>query len=375
MAAANACGVRLLGGRSAGATRWTCAVRNSRRPRDGPRAIRQSSPSYRERRWRPPRPSPRPRAWAPCTSRSATSTARSATTAGSRPRAHPARAGVLGAGDTELLDLVEEPGRHAGRTLRGPLPACACRRANLARWLAHACARARPAGGDVGPLRQRGDASPTPTNTGSRSTTTGRARSGAGRYASGCKPLDVGSLLQELDDQPGRPSTAFGEDGHGARASAGRGRPESIGFYRDVLGFALAADADGLGRIPRRGRLPPPRRRDVWHSRGAPPAPAGTAGLLPRPSSFPTPMSATGSPRGSPAPDRSRKPARTACLSATRRDRPAPRRCFVRLLALLAVALAGAAGCSSGGDDGDAGSSSVAQSTGTLPRQLARGLP
>ena len=43
----------------------------------------------------------------------------------------------------------------------------------------------------------------------------------------------------------------------------------------------------------------------------------------------------------------------------------------MKLLVLLAVALAVVGGCSSGGDDGDAGSSSVARSTGTLPEEAS----
>ncbi|MET1009036.1 MAG: hypothetical protein ABWY96_03140, partial [Gaiellaceae bacterium] len=43
----------------------------------------------------------------------------------------------------------------------------------------------------------------------------------------------------------------------------------------------------------------------------------------------------------------------------------------MKLLVLLAVALAVVGGCSSGGDDGDSGSSSVARSTGTLPEEAS----
>ena len=166
----------------------------------------------------------------------------------------------------------------------------------------------------------RRSTSPTPMGTGSRSTRpAARGLGGPGRYASGYQALDVGSLLQELDD-PGqgalrRPS---GGDGHGARASAARGRPRVRRLLPRRPRLRPHGRADGLGRIPRRGRLPPPTSARTSALCSAPPAPQERPGSCMRPSSFPTPMSATGSPRGSPAPDRSRKPARTACLSATR---------------------------------------------------------
>ena len=54
---------------------------------------------------------------------------------------------------------------------------------------------------------------------------------------------------------------------------------ESIAFYRDVLGFELMAELMGSAAFLGAGGYHHHVGANIWHSRGAPPAPAGTARL------------------------------------------------------------------------------------------------
>ena len=78
---------------------------------------------------------------------------------------------------------------------------------------------------------------------------------------------------------------------------------ESIRFYRDVLGFDLMAELMGSAAFLGAGGYHHHVGANVWHSRGAPPAPAGTARLRHATDRPPgRRRAATGSPRGSPTP-------------------------------------------------------------------------
>ena len=190
----------------------------------------------------------------------------------------------LGAGDTELLGLVEEPGaRPAGRhtglyhfALRVP------ERVDLARWLAHA-ARDRvllvgmsdhfvseavyltdPDGHGIEIYHDR-----------PRAVWEGKV---ASRMTT--DPLDVASLLGEVDDPSAEPF-----DGLPAGAEMGHVHlqvadiPEAVAFYRDVLGFDLTAELFGSAAFFGAGGYHHHVGANVWHSRGAPPPPVGTAAL------------------------------------------------------------------------------------------------
>ena len=191
----------------------------------------------------------------------------------------------LGAGDTELLNLVEEPGaapvgRYAGLfhfALRVP------ERTNLARWLAHAARERVPLAGMSDHFVSEAIYLTDPDGHGIEIYHDRPREVWEGQVATRLvtEPLDVGSLLRELDDPARAPF-----DGLPAGTDMGHVHlqvadvPESIGFYRDVLGFALMAELMGSAAFLGAGGYHHHVGANVWHSRGAPPAPAGTARLL-----------------------------------------------------------------------------------------------
>jgi catechol 2,3-dioxygenase len=190
----------------------------------------------------------------------------------------------LGAGDGELLALVEEPGarpagRHAGLfhfALRVP------ERADLARWLAHAARERVPLVGMSDHFVSEAVYLTDPDGHGIEIYHDRPREIWDGQVAARLvtEPLDVGSLLRELED-PAR--AAF--DGLPAGTDMGHVHlqvadvVESTGFYRDVLGFDLMAELLGSAAFFGAGGYHHHVGANVWHSRGAPPAPAGTARL------------------------------------------------------------------------------------------------
>jgi catechol 2,3-dioxygenase len=190
----------------------------------------------------------------------------------------------LGAGEVELLGLVEEEGarpasRHTGLyhfALRVP------ERVDLARWLAHA-ARDRvqllgmsdhfvseaiyltdPDGHGIEIYHDR------PRVVweglvGSRMTT---------------DPLDVADLMGELDDPATEPFDGLpdGTDmGHVHLQVADVAA--TIDFYRDVLGFDVMAELFGSAAFLAAGGYHHHVGANTWHSLGAAPPPPGTAAL------------------------------------------------------------------------------------------------
>jgi catechol 2,3-dioxygenase len=93
-------------------------------------------------------------------------------------------------------------------------------------------------------------------------------------------PLDVGDLLGELDDPESEPF-----DGLPAGTVMGhvhlkvREIPETIEFYRDVLGFGLMAQLDLQAAFLAAGGYHHHVGANTWESAGASPPPPGTAGL------------------------------------------------------------------------------------------------
>ena len=190
----------------------------------------------------------------------------------------------LGAGDTELLRLVLEPGArpavgHTGLfhyALRVP------ERADLARWLAHAARDhvpllgmsdhfvsealylADPDGHGIEIYRDR-PREVWEGQVGARMTT---------------DPLDVADLLGELEEPASAsfeglpPGTDMGHV-HLQVADVA----EAVSFYRDVLGFDLMAELFGSAAFFGAGGYHHHVGANVWHSRGASPAPPGFAAL------------------------------------------------------------------------------------------------
>ncbi|MGH3011269.1 MAG: VOC family protein [Gaiellaceae bacterium] len=198
--------------------------------------------------------------------------------------ARESRRASLGAGGSELLGLVEEPGARpvAGHTglyhfaLRVP------ERADLARWLAHAVRERVPLVGMSDHFVSEAVYLTDPDGHGievyhdrPREVWEGKV----GRRLT-TDPLDVGSLLGELDD----PSTA---PFHGMPPGTHMGHvhlqvadvADAVAFYREVLGFDLMAELPGSAAFLGAGGYHHHVGANIWHSRGASPAPEGTAAL------------------------------------------------------------------------------------------------
>jgi catechol 2,3-dioxygenase len=190
----------------------------------------------------------------------------------------------LGAGGTELLGLVEEPGaRPAGRhtglyhfALRVP------ERVDLARWLAHAARDRVPLLGMSDHFVSEAVYLTDPDGHGIEIYHDRPREVWEGKVASRMTsdPLDVASLLGELDDPSAEPF-----DGLPAGTDMGHVHlqvadiPGAVAFYRDQLGFDLTAELFGSAAFFGAGGYHHHVGANVWHSRGAPPPPAGTAAL------------------------------------------------------------------------------------------------
>jgi catechol 2,3-dioxygenase len=195
------------------------------------------------------------------------------------------RRASLGVSGRELLVLVEEPGAGSARGHTGlfHFALLVPQRADLARWLAHA-ARDRVRleglsdhnvseaiylrdpdshGIEIYADRPR---SVWEGEVGSRMTTL---------------PLDVDNLLGLLDDPGTEPfdgleaGTVMGHV-HLCVASI----PETVAFYRDVLGFGLMAQLGNQAAFLSAGGYHHHLGGNTWESAGAAPAPPGTARLL-----------------------------------------------------------------------------------------------
>jgi catechol 2,3-dioxygenase len=191
---------------------------------------------------------------------------------------------ILGAGDRELLVLVEESGARPalGHTGLYHFALLVPQRVDLARWLAHA-ARDRveltglsdhfvseaiylydPDGHGIEIYWDR-PREVWEGQVGARMTTL---------------PLDVKSLLGELDDPSSEPfeglpaGTVMGHL-HLKVASI----PETVAFYRDSLGFALMAEFGSSAAFLSAGGYHHHLGANVWESAGASPPPPGTAAL------------------------------------------------------------------------------------------------
>jgi len=93
-------------------------------------------------------------------------------------------------------------------------------------------------------------------------------------------PLDVDSLLGELDDPAAEPFDGLPDGtvvGHTHLRVADI--DSSIAFYRDVLGFPLTGELPTMAAFLGAGGYHHHVGANVWESAGAPPAPPGTATL------------------------------------------------------------------------------------------------
>jgi len=93
-------------------------------------------------------------------------------------------------------------------------------------------------------------------------------------------PLDVGDLLGQLDDPESEPFDGLPEGtvmGHVHLKV--KDIPETIAFYRDVLGFGLMAQLDMQAAFLAAGGYHHHVGANTWESAGASPPPPGTAAL------------------------------------------------------------------------------------------------
>lgn len=203
---------------------------------------------------------------------------------GLRVLAERAGGASLGVNGTVLLDVVEEPGAvpAPGHTGLYHFALLVPGRADLARWLAHAARERVPLAGlsdhYVSEAVYLGD----PDGHGieiyadrPREVWEGEV----GRRMT-TLPLDVDDVLGELDDPAREPF-----DGLAAGTVMGHvhfkvaGIPETIAFYRDVLGFGLMAALGAQAAFLSAGGYHHHVGANTWESPGAPPPPPGAAAL------------------------------------------------------------------------------------------------
>jgi catechol 2,3-dioxygenase len=190
----------------------------------------------------------------------------------------------VGAGSTELLVLVEEPGarpsvRHTGLYHFALLvPA----RRELARWLAHAIRERVSLTGLSDHFVSEAIYLNDPDRHGIEIYADRPRQTWEGQVATGLTtgPLDVENLLGELEDPAAEPFDRLADGtvmGHVHLRVAGI--PEAVAFYRGVLGFALMAEYAGQAAFLAAGGYHHHLGANTWESLAAPPPPPGTAAL------------------------------------------------------------------------------------------------
>ena len=190
----------------------------------------------------------------------------------------------LGVDGTELLVLVEEPGATPalGHTGLFHFALLLPDRPSLARWLAHAGRDRVPLSGLSDHFVSEAIYLSDPDLHGieiyadrPRSTWEGRVEAGMTTL-----PLDVQALLGELEDPATEPF-----DGLPAGTTMGHVHlrvaaiPDTLAFYRDVLGFELMASYGSQAAFLAAGGYHHHIGANTWESSGAPPPPPGTAAL------------------------------------------------------------------------------------------------
>jgi catechol 2,3-dioxygenase len=190
----------------------------------------------------------------------------------------------LGAGGKELLGLVEEPrarpaARHSGLYHFALLLP---QRADLARWLVHAARDRVPLVGMSDHFVSEALYLSDPDSHGIEIYWDRPREVWEGQVAARMTtlPLDVGSLLDELDE-PGAESF----DGLPTGTRMGHVHlkvariPETLTFYRDVLGFALMAQLGSHAAFLSAGGYHHHLGANTWESAGVLAPPPGVAAL------------------------------------------------------------------------------------------------
>jgi catechol 2,3-dioxygenase len=190
----------------------------------------------------------------------------------------------LGAGDRELLVLVEQPGarpapRHSGLFHFALLLA---ERADLARWLAHAARDRVALTGLSDHFVSEALYLDDPDGHGIEIYWDRPRELWEGQVAQRMTTaaLDVESLLDELEDPRTEPFDGLRSEtvmGHVHLKVADVA--STVGFYRDVLGFALMAQLGSQAAFLSAGGYHHHLGANTWRSRGAGAPPPGAAAL------------------------------------------------------------------------------------------------
>jgi catechol 2,3-dioxygenase len=188
----------------------------------------------------------------------------------------------LGAGGVELLVLQEVPGARPADGFTGlyHFALLVPERADLARWLAHAARTRVPLTGASDHFVSEAIYLRDPDHHGIEIYWDRPRALWEGQVdRMGTWPLDLDGLLGELDARdepfPGQPAgTAMGHV-HLRVAEI----DATVRFYRDVLGFGLMAQLGPQAAFLSAGGYHHHLGANIWESRGAPPAPAGSATL------------------------------------------------------------------------------------------------
>jgi catechol 2,3-dioxygenase len=185
----------------------------------------------------------------------------------------------VGAG-TELVALVEEPGVRSARGYSGlyHYALLVPERADLARWLAHVAREHIPLSGASDHFVSEAIYLRDPDDHGIevyRDRPREHWENQVHRLTT--LPLDVDDLLAQ--------ATGESFEGLAERTTMGHVHlsvaeiPETVGFYRDVLGFDLMVALAGQAAFLSAGGYHHHVGANVWESLGAPSAPSGTARL------------------------------------------------------------------------------------------------
>jgi catechol 2,3-dioxygenase len=190
----------------------------------------------------------------------------------------------LGAGDRELLVLVEQSGASPSHGYTGlyHFALLVPERKALARWLAHAVRERISLTGASDHAVSEALYLRDPDGHGIE-IYSDRPR-GLWEGQVGTKltsfPLDVEDLLGELDDPPSEPFDGLPAGtvmGHVHLKAAGI--PELVGFYRDIVGFAVTAALGSQAAFLSAGGYHHHLGANTWESAGAASPPPGTAAL------------------------------------------------------------------------------------------------
>ncbi len=189
----------------------------------------------------------------------------------------------LGTDERELLVLVEQPGARPsdGHTGLYHFALLVPERADLARWLAHAAADQIPLTGLSDHFVSEAIYLSDPDGHGIEIYWDRPREVWQGQVAERMttEPLDVQDLVREL----GGETPAFG----GLPAGTTMGHvhlkvasiPETVAFYRDLLGFGLMASLGPMAAFLSAGGYHHHLGSNTWESAGAEPPPAGSAAL------------------------------------------------------------------------------------------------